>query len=249
MDTLAGRWEQLKPFVKVVGPEGRRPTVLMFHGCGGLGAFQNDYALAAAELGVRSVIVDSFGPRGWSDAFATVFVCAGVLLWGRERAGDVLAAAYGAIRDLDADPDQLVLAGWSHGGWSVMDLMTMPLQARGEAGLADPTPEPLAGLKGLFLAYPYGGAATLSRRGWVRTPRVLGVLAERDMVTSVRDAASLYTAIRSSGAQVDVWSVTGGAHAFDEYDSPMAKLRYKPSLAAEALSRFKAFVVETVLAA
>ena len=249
MDTLAGRWEQLKPYIQVVGPEGRRPTVLMFHGCGGKGEFMKDYARAAAEMGVRSVIVDSFAPRGWSDAFATVFVCAGMLLWGRERAGDVLAASFGAVRDLDADPDQLLLAGWSHGGWSVMDLMTMPLQTPGEAGLADPSPAPLAGLKGLFLAYPYGGVATLSRRGWVRSPKVLAVMAERDMVTSVRDATSLYAAIRGSGAEVDVWSAAGGAHAFDEYDSPMARLRYKPELAAEALSRFRSFLAETVVPA
>ncbi len=249
MDTLAGRWEQLKSFVKVVGPEGLRPTVLLFHGCGGLGIFQDDYAKAAAELGVRAVIVDSFGPRGWSDAFATLFVCPGVLLWGRVRAGDVLAAAYGAVRDLDADPDRLVLAGWSHGGWSIMDLMTMPLTSPGEAGLKDPTPAPLDGLRGLFLAYPYGGVATLSRRGWVRTPRVLGVLAERDMVTTSRDASRIYEAVRGSGSVVDVWSVAGASHAFDEYDSPMAWLRYKPDLAAEAMSRFRAFLAETVVAA
>ncbi len=125
----------------------------------------------------------------------------------------------------------------------------MPLTSPGEAGLKDPTPAPLDGLRGLFLAYPYGGVATLSRRGWVRTPRVLGVLAERDMVTTSRDASRIYEAVRGSGSVVDVWSVAGASHAFDEYDSPMAWLRYKPDLAAEAMSRFRAFLAETVVAA
>ena len=248
MDTLAGRWEQLKPYIQVVGPEGRRPTVLMFHGCGGLGDFLHRYAEAAAEVGVRSVLVDSYAPRGWSRAFGTTFVCSGLLLWGRERAGDVLAATWGAIRDLDADPENLALAGWSHGGWSVMDLMTMPLEQKGEAGLADPTPQPLDGLKGVFLAYPYGGLATLSRKGWVRKPRVLGVMAKHDMVTSVRDAERLYAAIGESGVELDIWPVVG-AHAFDEYNAKLASLRYKPDLAAEAMSRFKAFLIDTIAAA
>ena len=246
MDTLAQRWERLKPFVQVSGPQGRRPTVLLFHGCGGRGDFLDSYAAAAAEAGWRAVVVDSFAPRGWSRAFATAFVCTGVLLWGRERAGDVLAAVHGAVRDLEADPARLVLAGWSHGGWSVMDLMTMPLDTAGEAGLADPSPILLKGLKGLFLAYPYGGLATLTGRGWVRAPQVLAILAERDRVTHPRDAERLYAAVRRSGAPLEIWSVAGAAHAFDEPDSPMAPLRFQPGLAAEAMQRFKAFLDQVI---
>ena len=81
----------------------------------------------------------------------------------------MLAAAWGAAAELDCDPARLVLAGWSHGAWAIMDLATMPLERPGEAGLADPSPEPLAGLQGLFLGYPYGGVTALSRtRPWVR---------------------------------------------------------------------------------
>lgn len=64
----------------------------------------------------------------------------------------------------EVDASRIVLAGWSHGGWAIMDLMTMGWEQPGEAGLADPDPTPLKGLRGLFLAYPYGGFGALSRR-------------------------------------------------------------------------------------
>jgi dienelactone hydrolase len=147
-------------------------VVLMFHGCGGLGVHLDHYAAAATALGARVAIVDSFAPRGWSNRFAKTFVCTGAAFRGAERAGDVLASAHGAAADLDADPGALVLAGWSHGAWSIMDLMTMPLEQSGEAGLLDPSPAPLEGVKGLFLAYPYGGVTARSRtHDWVRRPK------------------------------------------------------------------------------
>ncbi len=128
--------------------------VLMFHGCGGLGAHLDLYATAATAQGVRVAVVDSFAPRGWSDRFAKTFVCTGAVFRGAERAGDVLASAHGAVAELGADAGALVLAGWSHGAWSIMDLMTMPLEHPGEAGLVDPRPRPLDGVKGLFWPIP-----------------------------------------------------------------------------------------------
>ena len=62
--TIAERWEALRPHVRVLGPEGRRPMVLMFHGCGGLGVHLDHYASAATAQGMRVAIVDSFAPRG-----------------------------------------------------------------------------------------------------------------------------------------------------------------------------------------
>jgi dienelactone hydrolase len=247
--TLKARWRALKPFVRVIGPEGgRRPTVLMFHGCGGLGSQLDDYAAAATARGVRTVVVDSFSPRGWSDRFGKNFVCTGMVFRGAERAGDVLASTHGAVAELGADPGALVLAGWSHGGWAIMDLMTMPLQAPGEAGLADPSPQVLAGVKGLFLAYPYGGLTALSRsRDWVRRPRALAVLGEKDRVTHPRDAERIYDRIRAGGCELEVLRVAG-AHAFDEQGSDLSWFRYRRELAAQSIEKFSVFLGETLAA-
>jgi dienelactone hydrolase len=244
--SVAERWAALKPHVTVHGPPGRRPTVLLFHGCGGLGGHLPEYAAAATRLGVRSIVVDSFAPRGWSPAFGRAFVCTGMWFRGAERAGDVLAATWGAITELDADPDGLVLAGWSHGAWSIMDLMTMPLKAPGEAGLEDPSSEPLLGLKGLFLAYPYGGVAALSRsRPWVRRPPALAILAERDFVTRPPDSERLYDRLASEGCELQIWRVPA-AHAFDEPDTELSWLRYDSALAAGAVERFAAFLSKSL---
>ncbi len=220
----------------------------MFHGCGGLGAHLDVYAAAATAQGMRVVVVDSFAPRGWSDRFAKTLVCTGAIFRGAQRAGDVLAAAHGAIGELDADPKGLILAGWSHGAWSIMDLMTMPLERTGEAGLADPSPAPLEGVRGLFLAYPYGGLTALSRsRDWVRRPRTLAVLGEGDRVTHPRDAQRIYDRIAAGGCALEVWRAPG-RHAFDESGTEMSWLRYQPDLLAEAAERFGRFVGETLAA-
>ncbi len=127
-----------------------------------------------------------------------------------------------------------------------MDLMTMPLAQAGEAGLADPSPESLAGLKGVFLGYPYGGVGALSRsRPWVRVPRVLGVLAERDHVTRPADAERCYAAAREAGAEIEVWRCHG-THAFDETDTGLSPMRYDAALGAEALGRFGAFLEQSL---
>ncbi len=246
LDSVASRWERLKPYTTLHGRSGRRPTVLLFHGCGGVRPHIEGYAHAVTELGARAMIVDSYAARGWSRSFGLALVCTGALLRGPERSGDVLAAVHGAIKDCDADPDGLVLAGWSHGSWSIMDLMTMPLEAPGEAGLADPSPEALAGVKGVFLAYPYGGVGALSRtRPWVRTPRVLGMLAERDHVTRAVDADRIYQAPHAAGAELEVWRVDG-THAFEEPDTGLSPMRYDAELAVEAMARFRTFVAETL---
>ena len=220
--------------------------VLMFHGCGGLGVHLDQYASAATAQGVRVAIVDSYAPRGWSDRFAKTLVCTGAIFRGAERAGDVLATAHGAAAELGADPGALVLAGWSHGAWSIMDLMTMPLEQPGEAGLIDPSPSPLQGIRGLFLAYPYGGLTALSReRDWVRRPRTLAVLGEKDRVTHPRDAQRIYDRLAAAGCELEVWRAPA-RHAFDEAGTELSWLRLDRQLAAESIERFGRFLGETL---
>lgn len=241
-DSLAERWAQLKPYVQAFGPQAPdRPGVLLFHGCGGLREHLPRYAQAAVDAGWTAFVVDSYAPRGWSRPFALSTVCTGLSFWGRERAGDVLAASWGLMEEGRLDAGRLAFAGWSHGGWAVMDLMTMPLSRPGKAGLADPSPEPLRGLRGVFLAYPYGGFGALSRhRPWVRAPEVRGVLCLRDHVTSPRDTRRVFEAPLRAGAAVTLDEV----HATHSYDEGLTLLhiRNDDALATENLGRFKAFL-------
>jgi dienelactone hydrolase len=242
MQTLSQRWTMLEPAVTVVGPDDDRPrpAVILFHGCGGLRGHLPKYAAAAKAAGWRAFIVDSYGPRGWSRGFAMAMVCTGVLLHGSQRAGDVLAALQGVSQRADVDASKVVLAGWSHGGWGIMEAMSSD-RAAGQLGVADPGAVPLDGVSGTWLAYPYVGVGAFNRmRPWRHCPKTVAVISRTDHLTTVRNARQVYDMVRNCGADVETW-IADGTHSFDE---PMTAppMRYHPELAAEAERRFVALL-------
>ena len=184
LDTIGRRWDMLAPHVRAYGPpdEEPRPAVILFHGCAGVRPHMDIYATTAARAGFRAFVVDSYEPRGWAQAYATAAVCSGAMFWGRERAGDVLAAVWGLSQDAGVDASRVNLAGWSHGAWSIMDLMTMPLERPGEAALADPSPECLGAIQSLAAASSWPAASNTRKASacavrWSRsatTPKVSG---------------------------------------------------------------------------
>lgn len=223
-----------------------RPAAILFHGCGGIRPHLAQYAEAAVAAGARAYVVDSYAARGWSRTFGVSFVCTGARFWGRERAGDVLAAVTALAARPEVDASRLLLAGWSHGGWSIMDLMTMALDTPGQARLAAPDPAALAGVRSLFLAYPYGGFGAMSRNtDWRRSPRVLAILAGRDHVTRPAEARRLYAAARRAGAEVELWEIPDATHSFDE-PTGVPPMRHRPDLLATAAARFGRFLRETL---
>lgn len=247
LESASERWDRLSPHIKVYGPDdaSARPAVLLFHGCGGVRGHIHHHAEAAAEAGVRAFVVDSYAARGWSRLFGLMFVCTGMTFRGVDRAGDVLATIWGVSQRSDVDPSRIALAGWSHGSWTIMDLMTMRLTRPGEAGLVDAPLVSLDGVKSLYLAYPYGGVGALTRtQPWVRTPRTFGIVAEHDHVTRLSDAEKLFRAVERSGAELELWKVRG-SHAFDEAQSA-PPMKYDPELAAEARRRFQSLLTDTL---
>ena len=90
-------------------------------------------------------------------------VCAGQIFMGSERAGDVLVSIDDARRMRFVDPDSLVLIGSSHGGWAIMDLLALDPPRRLPFNLATlpagAPADPLAGVVGAILLYPYCGQA------------------------------------------------------------------------------------------
>lgn len=248
MDTLADRWTRLEPHVTVVGPDDDRPrpAVLLFHGCGGLRGHLPKYAEAAKAAGWRAVIVDSYAPRGWSREFAMAMVCTGLLLQGWARAGDILATIHGVSQCRDVDPSKLALAGWSHGGWGIMEAMSAD-RSRPVLGLADPAAVSLDGVKATYLAYPYVGFLALNaHRPWRHCPRTLAVIARSDHLTTVRNAERVHEMVRGCGVEVETW-IAEGSHSFDE---PMTALpmRYDEALSTEAIRRFRALLEDTAVA-
>lgn len=239
MDTIAERWAKLEPHAITVGPDDEtpRPTALLFHGCGGLRDHLPLYAQAAKDAGWRAIIVDSFGARGWSREYSLMMVCSGLQFRGDQRAGDVLAALHGAAQRPDVDETRLAVAGWSHGGWGIMEALSAD-RSRPSLGVADPDAVDLDSVRGAFLAYPYVGLAALnSHKPWRHRPRTLGVIARSDHLTTVGNARRCHEVLRGCGVEVETW-VADGTHSFDE-PTGTPPMRHDPVLTEESTRRFR----------
>lgn len=239
-DTLELRIRQLEPAMAVTLPadlDARVPVVVMLHGCGGRGVFLDRYAAAAAAEGWASVIVDSYAHRGIGRVEAYSTICTGFRLWGRERAGDLYAALEWVRRQPWADPARIVVAGWSHGGWTALDALVLrphkeTFEATGMLGIPD---EPLAGVVGAFLVYPYCGTVCLARTRPFRVkPRTVAVLAGADRVVGVSVPRAALERQAEAGAPLTIALLDGATHAFDEPEARDLRSRYDPDHTARA---------------
>jgi dienelactone hydrolase len=242
MESLSDRKALLLSGIQEIGPDDDtpRPAVIIFHGCGGLRSHLPRYAEIAKLAGYRAFIVDSYGPRGWSRLRTLMTVCTNLGFRGKERASDILAAWDEIAARPHVKADQIVLAGWSHGGWSIMELMTTPLKP-GALDLKDPEqarpPAPL----GVFLAYAYVGPFAPSRlKTWLYKTRVFALTCDHDHLTTVRNAEKVNAAIGANGSTVESW-IACGTHAFDEPTSN-GPMKHNPELSIESLRRFKAWL-------
>ncbi|MCU0883184.1 MAG: prolyl oligopeptidase family serine peptidase [Hyphomonadaceae bacterium] len=237
-DTCLDRAERLLPHAQVLRPDrpGMFPLVVMLHGCGSPNGPQNDYARALVEAGIACVIIDSYQPRAIGRAQAVARVCTGTLLWGRERAGDLLAVLAWAKSQDWVDRERLGAVGWSHGGWTIMDALALGPEVARHAGLTDLPDHALDGLAHVSLIYPWCGPGShTGLRGWTRPCNGLMLLAERDSVAGTRLPRHALRRARDSGADIDLHLFDGQTHSFDERQSLNPTFRYCPQSAARAI--------------
>jgi dienelactone hydrolase len=209
----------IAPKVEVFRPaagEGPFPVVIQFHGCSGFRPpWTKSWAAIANEAGFLVIAVDSNGPRGIDRERALKTVCAGKELIGQERAGDVAAAINIAKAQEDADASRIVLAGWSHGAWSVMDYLA--LEGAGRAPSSLKTRPVAAPVMGAVLFYPYCGEGTWSRlHAWGQKPPALMFVAGRDSVVSPEECRAAAKKLRREGVDVDLVDYANADHAFDD---------------------------------
>jgi len=239
-ETLSDRAALLEPAMTIAKPEGDGPfpVVIQLHGCGGRSeAMMDGYAQAARDAGAAAVIVDSWTPRGISRVNAMATICTGARLRGRERAGDLYAAVAWARAQSWADPQRIIIAGWSHGGWTIMDglaLRSGDEMARA-TGLSDLPAEPLAGVAGAFIVYPYvGPPAFAGRRAWRINPQTLAIVGGRDLVVGRESPARALERLRSHGQRIDIHKFDTATHAFDDERAVDLRVRYDPHAVARA---------------
>jgi dienelactone hydrolase len=244
-ESLERRIERLEEYFVVTRPETavRAPVVLMMHGCGGMRPFQDDIAEAAVRAGAVAVQIDSYAPRRIGRASAIATVCTGMRFHGRERAGDLYASVAWARRQAWADPDRIVAIGWSHGGWTIMDALALRSGAEMErfTGLSGLGDEPLQGLAGAMLVYPYAGVGTyVGRRAWRMTPRSVAIVAENDYI--VGPTRRTLERQRARGAPLNIVVFENATHAFEDEHAEDPRVRYNPA----ATARERAMLAEMI---
>jgi dienelactone hydrolase len=239
---LASNFVVIKPDTADFG-RGPFPTTILMHGCGDQFGPQPDYARAAALHGVASIIVDSYTSRQVSKVEAASLICSGLRFWGRERAGDVVAALHWARLQDWVDQDVLSLAGWSHGGWSVMDTLALGPEVGRHAAITNMDANFLDGVQSAFMVYPWCGAgAQTPSRGWIKPVRAFMLLAEKDSVAGVRFPLRALAAAAKSGADTDSMVFPGATHCFDEEVTINPTFKFDPTETARATALYARWI-------
>lgn len=233
----------LSPAYRVEAPpgEGPFPVLLLFSGCDGPKDNMDRWAAMAREAGWATMIVDSHGPRGFGDWQIWRLICAGQLLTGQERAGDVAVAIDDALNLPFAD-GRVALFGASHGGWSVMDLLALHGRGRVPFNLTEwPAAQARGGLDpviGVILAYPYCGVMSrVWRDGWRHRVPVHFLLARDDAIADERRCETLAERMQSRGFPVTLRTFEGVTHGFDQDErSTLSPFSFSPAATEEALA-------------
>lgn len=213
----------LAPSIQIRKPDGEGPfpAFVQFHGCAGLRDNQYLWADLAVEEGYMAIMVDSFKPRGLDNDAAVEKICSGRHFIGLERAGDILSSL-DYVRELkDVDPNKIVLAGWSHGAYSLMDLLAMDLDKTRPTNLSSVPSQGMEGVVGAFLVYPYCGLASLTRRaGWSTSVPSLMLVAENDQVVDAAACINRAQVLQENGHPLELIVLEGAFHMFDYEQFP-----------------------------
>lgn len=224
VQTPAQRENLLSTSWRLVTPDGPGPhkAAILLSGCDGVHDNMDYWAGVMRAQGRAAMILDSHTPRKLNVAQAWRAVCAGQILTGAERAGD-LAVALAALRKMPGiDARDVVILGASHGGWTAMELMAQLDQPPPPPGLSDwplPRPRLVAEIGPVVLLYPYcglisGGAAA----PWPADKRGLMVLAEHDSITNPAACRDMLASLRIQGTDLRSVTLPGVDHGFDQHE-------------------------------
>lgn len=238
IDALSRHWDVVRP-----DSAGPHPLVIQLPGCGGKKPFQQTWAEVAAASGAAALVVDSHAHRGISQMGAYIGVCSGMRLRGAERAGDLIAALEWARRQDWVDQSRIYAAGWSHGGWTILDALCIGDKVERFTGLHDVKPTAMDGLAGAFIVYPYAGIGSLTHlRPAAFKPAITGIVCGEDKIVGARMPLRVFERLKTQGLNVSVEFFETGTHAFDEADARDIRVRHDAALVARAHALYTSFL-------
>jgi len=190
------------------------------------------------------VIVSSNAPRGYDRDRALAEICRGKALLGQERAGDIVVALEHAFANYEIDHERIVLAGWSHGAWAVMDYLSLDMPRQLPSSLSayeGGKPQ----IRASVLFYPYCGLGARSRiHGWTQTPETLALMGDADTVVNFEECRKVFASLEDTGAETIRQKIYAGAeHGFDNahFAGPLAEW-YNADYAADSRVEYEAFL-------
>ena len=207
--------------------------------------FGNSYIRFFKDNGIASIQVDSHGPRKLTRRTAVRTVCSGVDLQGQERAGDI----YSVLKNLNKfhwiDEENLYVAGWSHGAYSLMDFMTMQDKLT-PTNIIDFDESMIPSIKGMITFYPHCGILNLSQNNkWrTKTPSLV-FLADLDgfgLATQPEDCIELFNSMNETDHFVDYYLMENTTHVFDSEFFIRRAIKYNKKATDFAKNKILSFI-------
>jgi dienelactone hydrolase len=180
-----------------VGP-GPHAAIVLLSGCYGVEDLHRQWARDLSTAGYAALVVDSFGPRGVKEVCTDPWKVAVVA-----RAED----AYGAKRFLAGRPDidgrRIAIAGWSHGGWTLLRVIH-PQFFRTAALIAAAGP-----FQAAIAVYPYCDVSTTF------TVPLLVLIGDADDWTPKSLCDDMFSRVKENPL-LDYQVYPGATHSFDD---------------------------------
>jgi dienelactone hydrolase len=229
---------------------GPAPLVILTSGCGGLNGLQGpktimkNYAAAANRAGAYVAVMDSFASREIDFKTSVSMVCSGMQLRGDERAGDIIAAEALAREHWSRPFTGVILGGWSHGGWTVMELLSAGPRASSIGGFRLEAPSRATSPDAVALFYPYCGFFNSAGRSrWAFKGPLLLVMPGLEPGATSGECLDEVKRARGGTQGLAFEGFPANTHAFDEDDQiPGSEFKYDAEATRRSLALFEAFV-------
>jgi dienelactone hydrolase len=228
---------------------GTHPAVVMLHGRAGaystlakgvytaatLSKRHREWGEFWAERGYIALLVDSFGPRGYSSGFPKGSYADRPAAVSEQTVRPL--DAYGALRYLrgrgDIMADRIGIQGWSNGGMTV--LVTMSNHA---PGIDKPTPS--TGFRAAIAEYP-GCAMEAIQGRYLSYAPILLMIASADQEVSPTRCEEFAQKARASGSNLEPIVYPGAEHDFDDPSTAKQSNLANRQALADAMRRAEAF--------
>ncbi len=234
----SGQPVTLKGYLGKPEGEGPFPAIVLVHGCSGVEMNHHAWVRRFAEMGYVALIVDSLSTRG----IETLCTDAGFLkLSYTARVFDAYAAANYLRGQSFVDGGRIAVAGWSHGGTTVLKL-AVPSEQNTRFLDFEPTP-----FRSVLAFYPYCGVMD----GDIEL-RTLILMGDADDWTPMGNCEGMVKVQTQTGRPVEMVVYPGATHSYDEVSVGNGMnylghfLKYDAAATEDSARRAQAFLAETL---